>query len=191
EAGRAQPQSRNRAAALRRGAAGRAVFSFAAAVGPGKTARPDRIHEIGDHGRARRGTSGGIAGHGRSAHGRSRFSDNRPIPAADAEAPPDRQFHHPRGIRGLSPASLRQGLSDGIGLALDPFVVPRRRGFRPAQDGSRRRAREQQLVSTLIVSVQAPRSSSPGLSRGSTHWFSWMAGPSPAMTVGNAASPTG
>ncbi len=56
---RPQPQSRNRAAALRRSAAGRALFPFAAPARPGKADRPGDVHEIGDHGRARRGEGRG------------------------------------------------------------------------------------------------------------------------------------
>ena len=49
-----QPQSRDRAAALSRGAAGRALFRLAAAARPGQGARPGDVHQIRPDGRARR-----------------------------------------------------------------------------------------------------------------------------------------
>ena len=75
----------------------------------------------------------GAAGDGRSARGRGRFPDHRPISAADAEASRGRPLRHAGRVRGLSPAGAGQGLPDGLGVAADPLVLSRRRRFRPAQ----------------------------------------------------------
>ena len=61
---RVQPQPRNRAASLRRGAAGCAIFPLAAAARPGQAARSGDVHQIRDHGRSRRGQGRNIAGDG-------------------------------------------------------------------------------------------------------------------------------
>ena len=52
--------------------------------------------------------------------------------------PVDR-FVHAGGVRRLSPAGAGQGLPDGLGVAVDPLVLPCRRRFRPAAGGPRRR----------------------------------------------------
>ena len=120
---RLQPQSRNRAAALCRGAARRALFPLAAAARSGQAARSGDVHQIGDHGRARRRQDRGAAGHGRSARGRGRFPDHRPISPADAEASCGRPLCHAGRVRQLSQPGPRQGLSDGLGLAVDPLLL--------------------------------------------------------------------
>ncbi len=103
-----QPQSRNRAAALCRGAAGGALFCLAAPARPGEAHRPGDVYQIRDHGRARRGEGRGAAGDGRSARGRGRFPDDRAISAADAEAPCGRPLRHPGGVRRLPPPGAGQ-----------------------------------------------------------------------------------
>src|SRR3979490_2705268 len=55
EARCSQPQSRNRAAALCRGASRRALFPFIALARPREASGPDALHKIRAHGRARRG----------------------------------------------------------------------------------------------------------------------------------------
>ena len=52
---------------------------------------------------------------------------------------PVARFVTPGGIRRLPPAGARERVSDGLGVAADPLVVPCRRRFRPAEGGSRRR----------------------------------------------------
>ena len=47
----------------------------------------------------------------------------------------------PGGIRRLPAAGTGQGISDGLGLAADPLVLPCRRRFRPAAGGPRRGTR--------------------------------------------------
>ena len=55
EARCSQPQSRNRAAALCRGASRRALFPFIALARPREASGPHALHKIRAHGRARRG----------------------------------------------------------------------------------------------------------------------------------------
>ena len=69
QARRVQPQSRNGAVALSHGAAGRALLPFAAAAAAGEGARSDHVHQVGHHGRPRRGAERSAAGDGRSALG--------------------------------------------------------------------------------------------------------------------------
>ena len=88
----------------------------------------------------------GAAGDGRSARGEGRFPHHRAISPADAEASRDRPLRHARGVRELSPPGVRQGLSDGLGLAADALLLSRRRGFRPAQGGARRLARRRVVL---------------------------------------------
>ncbi len=47
----------------------------------------------------------------------------------------------PGGVRELSPARARQGVSDGVGFTLDPLLLPCGRRFRPAQGRARGLAR--------------------------------------------------
>src|SRR6188472_2732216 len=72
--------------ALSHSAAGRALFPFDPAVAAGQGDRSDDLHQVGHHGRARRGAPRGAAGDGRSAIGRGRFPDHRAISAADPQA---------------------------------------------------------------------------------------------------------
>ena len=55
QARRLQPQSRDRAVEISHRAAGRALLPLAAAAAAGQGARSDDVHQVGDHGRARRG----------------------------------------------------------------------------------------------------------------------------------------
>ena len=52
QAGRLQPQSRDRAVEISQRAARRALFPFAAPAAAGQGARSDDVHQVGDHGRA-------------------------------------------------------------------------------------------------------------------------------------------
>ena len=54
QARRVQPQSGNRAVALSHGAAGRALFPFAAAAAAGEGTRSGDVHQVGHHGGAGR-----------------------------------------------------------------------------------------------------------------------------------------
>ena len=136
EAGRLQPQPRDGAGALSRGAAGGAVFPLAAAAAAGEGARSGDVHQVGDHGRARRGPAGGLPGDGRHARGGRRFPDHRPVPAADAEAPRGGALRDAGGVRRLREGGVRQGLPDGLGDAADPVELPRRRRLRAAAGGA-------------------------------------------------------
>ena len=55
QAGRVQPQPRNRAVKLSHRAAGRALLRFAASAAAGQGARSAHLHQVGNHGRPRRG----------------------------------------------------------------------------------------------------------------------------------------
>ncbi len=85
---RLQPQSGDRALALSDHPPGRALLPLAPAAGARQGARPADVHEIGHHGGPRRRAERGAAGDGRSALGRRRFPDHRPVSAAHAAATP-------------------------------------------------------------------------------------------------------
>jgi hypothetical protein len=72
--GRLQPQPRDRARPLPRGAARRALLPFAAASAAGEGARPRDVHQVRHHGGPGRGPAGGPAGDGRHALGRMSIS---------------------------------------------------------------------------------------------------------------------
>ena len=104
QARRPQPQSRNRAAALCRGAARRALFPSLRLLDQAKRLDPAVFTKSGIMVGLGEDARRGIAGDGRSARGRGRFPDDRAISAADAEAPPGRPLRHPGRVRELSPA---------------------------------------------------------------------------------------
>ncbi len=87
QARRVQPQSRNGAVELSDGAAGRALLRFDAAAAAREGDRPGNVHQVGDHGGARRGAQRRAPADGRSARGRRRLPYHRPVPAADPQAP--------------------------------------------------------------------------------------------------------
>ena len=62
---------------------------------------PDAVHQIGDHGRARRDAQRGAATDGRPAQRRRRFPHHRPISAADAQASSRAELRHARRVRVL------------------------------------------------------------------------------------------
>ncbi len=53
----------------------------------GQGTGPGDVHQVGHHGRARRGRARRCAGDGRHACGGRRFPDHRPVSATDAQAP--------------------------------------------------------------------------------------------------------
>jgi hypothetical protein len=87
QARRVQPQSRDRAVEVSEGAARRALLPLDPAAAAGEGTRSDDVHQVGHHGRARRGAQRGAAADGRPALGRCRLPDHRPVSAADAQAP--------------------------------------------------------------------------------------------------------
>ena len=68
------------------GAPGRALLPLDPAAAAGEGTRSDDLHQVRHHGRARRGAERGAAADGRSALGRCRLPDHRPVSAADEEA---------------------------------------------------------------------------------------------------------
>ena len=134
---RVQPQSRDGAVALPDGAAGRALFPFAAVVAAGEGARPGDVHQIRHHGGAGRGAQRSVAGHGRPALGRRRLHHHRAIFAADAQASRGRALRAAGRIQGARDDRLQQRLPDGRGLAAHALLAPCRRGFRAAASGAR------------------------------------------------------
>ena len=75
----------------------------------------------------RRGEARDLAGHGRHALGGRRFSDHRPVSAADAAPSPARALRSARGVRGLCAHGPRQGFFAGLGIAADAQLVSCRR----------------------------------------------------------------
>ena len=68
-------------------AARRALFPFAAALAAREGDRSHDVHQVGHHGRARRGAERSAPSDGRPALRGRRFPHHRPIPAADPQAP--------------------------------------------------------------------------------------------------------
>ena len=69
----------------------------------------EHVHQIRDHGRARRGAQRSAPGDGRSARRRRRFPHHRAISAADAQASPGAALRAARRIRGAGDDRLCQG----------------------------------------------------------------------------------
>ena len=105
-----QPQSRDGGLEISERSAGCALFPFAALAATRKGARSEPVHQIGNHGRARRGAQRGAAAHGRFALGGGRFSHDRAISRALAQAPSGGALRDARGVQGLRDDRLHQGL---------------------------------------------------------------------------------
>ena len=148
QARRVQPQSRNRAVELSHGAAGRALLRLDPAAAAGEGDRPGDVHQVGHHGRARRGAERGDAGDGRPARRRRRLPHHRPIPAADAQAPRGGALRAAGRVQGLRDHRLCQGLPDGVGVAADALVASCRRGFCAAQGRAPARTRAERCRSS-------------------------------------------
>ncbi len=73
QARRVQPQSGNRAIAISDGAAGRALFPFAAPAATSEGNRPADVHQVGDHGGPGRRAQRSAASDGRPALGQCRL----------------------------------------------------------------------------------------------------------------------
>src|SRR5205814_8984808 len=90
--------------------------------------------------------------------------------------------------RGFQLLALAQIGGEGDNFAAIRLLQPAQddRGVEPARIGQHDlfhiRSSLCHRCFSLAQPSKHPRSSSPGLSRGSTSWLSWMAGPSPAMT---------
>ena len=119
---------------------GRALLPLDPAAPAREGARSGDVHEVRHHGRARRGAERGAPADGRSALGRGRFPDRRPVPAADAQAPPGGPLRAAGRVQGLRDHRLRQGLPSRLGNAADPLLPSRRRRFRQAEERPRRRS---------------------------------------------------
>ena len=103
---------------------------------------PDIFTKSGHHGRAGRGAQRSAAADGRPALGGGRFPDHRPISAADAASIiRSRRFVPPEQFKAYEIHRLRQGLFAGFGVAADPLVASRGRGFRTAARAAARVAR--------------------------------------------------
>ena len=120
---RLQPQPRDRAVALSQDPAGRALLPFAAAAAAGEGDRPGDVHQVGHHGRPRRGAERGAAGDGRPASADVDFL------TIGQYLQPTRK--HARGealraagrVQGLRDHRLCQGLPDGLGEPADALVA--------------------------------------------------------------------
>ena len=131
-----QPQSRDGGLEISERSPGCALFPFAAPAATRKGARSEPVHQIGNHGRARRGAQRGAPAHGRSALRGCRFSHDRAISRALAQASPGDALRDAGGVQGLRDDRLHQGLRARLRNPADALLAPCGRGFREAEGGT-------------------------------------------------------